>query len=246
MRGGSLRATYADVGRAVRGAHARAVASGDMTSADWRVLCTVIAMVASWSRLTDTMTAEQVAQQAGLHPRTAKRALAHLVDLGVLERLSTGGRRAARTGFPTVATVATVEDHQTSRNSGDTEHGSHVDNPSQPWRKSPPNSGDSRHPSEKNLREESDPGTAPPGRADGPAARVTVLPGEHGPPVELTEMPRLFDSVADDVTDPVIRSMLRCAASRGHNPSGAASPSALDVSAAGGGVGRDTARKAAI
>ncbi len=218
-----MRDTYADVGAAIRQANHRAAASAtELTRADWRVLTAIIALVASYSRLQDTITAEQIAGAAAMDTSTAKKALAHLVELGIITRTATRGRHAAATGLPpaTVATVATV--HHTATvatpatvpgpNRGDTHHGS-----------PPGNRGDSRpatvatvatHPRrkpEKTARAHTR-AHAPARETTAPAGSACGRPAPHPTTTQdaitidqaLTANPQLFANIAN----PNIRNIL--------------------------------------
>lgn len=94
------RCTYAYVGASVREAHARAVEAGDLVGRDWRVLMAVVALVATYSRTSDKLTAQQIAEAAGMDVRHASRSLARLVDRDIIAREATVGRRPSATGFP--------------------------------------------------------------------------------------------------------------------------------------------------
>jgi len=94
------RCSYVEVGAAVRQAHERAAAATGLTGRDWRVLSAIVALVASYSRLVDRLTAAQVADAAGCDPRDARKSLARLRDLGIIVREESRGRRPAVTGLP--------------------------------------------------------------------------------------------------------------------------------------------------
>lgn len=92
---------YADVGAAIRQAHERAAATAQgLTGRDWRVLSAIVALVSSYSRLVDRLTAAQVAEAAGCDARDARKSLARLRDLGIIVREESRGRRPATTGLP--------------------------------------------------------------------------------------------------------------------------------------------------
>lgn len=213
----SSRPSYARVGAAIRLAHERAVAAGDLTGRDWKVLSAVIALVASWSRLRDRIAVCQISQAAGVDERNTKRALARLRDRGIITRGESAGRRAAETGLPAepwphTATVTTDQPGPTTATVATDER----------WPRTATvpesNSGQSRHPTvaadghppEKNSEKKAARATsetAPPGSAGGrPAPHATIhdLPTATSPPGRLEQQPRLFE----DITDPTIRSLM--------------------------------------
>jgi hypothetical protein len=95
------RDAYVDVGRAIRQAIARAAVATDLSRAHHRTLEAVIAVVSSYSRLTDDVFVDQLAELAHLHPETVKTSLRGLRDLGVVVYRGGQGRgRPSLVGLP--------------------------------------------------------------------------------------------------------------------------------------------------
>lgn len=106
-----VRESYTDVGRAMRVAIDRA-AEAEVPRACHVTLEAVFALVASYSRLEDDISIEQLARAARLHPKTVERALHRLRDLGIVDYVGGRGRsNVSRIGLPP------VEEKGTSRGS---------------------------------------------------------------------------------------------------------------------------------
>ncbi len=202
-----MRAAYADVGARVREAQTRAVECGTLVGRDWRVLLAVIALVASWSRTEDTLTAQQIADAAGMDVRNTQRVLARLVERGIIIREPSAGRRPSITGLPEPRPqTATVEDdehrpHTTTVETNEPRPHTATDDPPQPWSPAAPNTGRTRPDTREESREESS--ATPAGQAGG-------LPSSHQlhaerPPVVLEQQPALW---IDECANPAIRNLM--------------------------------------
>jgi RIO-like serine/threonine protein kinase len=87
------RARYADAGKALREAQTRAVqASGELKPRDWKVLGACFALVSSFSRTSDRVYVDQVAEFAGVSPQRTSESLSRLDDLGVIGWTPSSGR----------------------------------------------------------------------------------------------------------------------------------------------------------
>jgi hypothetical protein len=96
----SGRARFALVGQAIRESAALA-READCSPAEWRVLFALVELVASYSRLEDKYAVARVAAAAGLHRKTAGRALRRLADRGVVVyRPGAGRAQVSLVGFP--------------------------------------------------------------------------------------------------------------------------------------------------
>lgn len=80
------RVPYAQAGEAMRSVLARAsrLETGSFKRSDWRVLATVMAMVAGYSRVEDDLFIAQLAEAAGVSERTAGASLRRLAELGII------------------------------------------------------------------------------------------------------------------------------------------------------------------
>jgi phage replication O-like protein O len=163
------RDSYAYVGASIREAQARAIEAGDLVGRDWRVLLAIIALVASYSRTSDKITSQQIADAAGMDVRHAKRSLARLIEHGIITRESTVGRRPARTGLPTPRPslnhepgpqTATVDHHEPGPQTATVETSEPGPQTAtvetrQQWPERAANSGRRRPPTREETREES-------------------------------------------------------------------------------------------
>lgn len=70
---------YAVVGEAMRFAQMRAAAA-KLSSGEWRVFNAVLWFTASWSKLTDRVTVDEIARRAGISHRHTTRCLAKLAE----------------------------------------------------------------------------------------------------------------------------------------------------------------------
>ena len=120
------RDSYAYVGASIREAQARAIEAGDLVGRDWRVLLAVIALVASYSRTSDTITSQQIAAAAGIEVRNARRSISRLIERGIVTRDPTVGRRAARTGLPSPRPELNHEQGPHTAPVDETEQGPHT------------------------------------------------------------------------------------------------------------------------
>lgn len=109
------RATYADVGRALRQS-ARIVNEARCTQKQHRLWNAIVIHVASWSRLDDKVALGTLADTALLDRRDAQRAAGQLRDLGaiVYEPGVGGYGRRARVGLPAAAETAGATAHPSS------------------------------------------------------------------------------------------------------------------------------------
>lgn len=81
----SGRVMYREAGEAQRAAVERAMKVADkLKSRDWRVLVAVLNVTSSWSRLTDTVTLEQLADTVGLTKPRVSESLNRLAREGVI------------------------------------------------------------------------------------------------------------------------------------------------------------------
>ena len=151
------RDSYAYVGASIREAQARAIEAGDLVGRDWRVLLAVIALVASYSRTSDTITSQQIAAAAGIEVRNARRSISRLIERGIVTRDPTVGRRAARTGLPSPRPELNHEQGPHTAPVDETEQGPQtapVDGVDQ-GRTRPGDQGRVRPPTREEFREES-------------------------------------------------------------------------------------------
>lgn len=90
-RGPDDRDGLVEVARAERQAIRRAIAASP-TQAEHRVFLACLELTSSWTRLSDSTTATQIAASACVHPKTAAKALRRLASLGIIEFKPSRGR----------------------------------------------------------------------------------------------------------------------------------------------------------
>ena len=91
---------YEDVGRSIRRAYDE-IAVAALPPACHRTLGAIVALVASWSRLEDRLTVNQLAVAARQHPKTTEKALRRLRGAGIIVYRGGCGRSVfSRVGLP--------------------------------------------------------------------------------------------------------------------------------------------------
>jgi hypothetical protein len=78
------RVSYRVAGAALRATCRRANLTADLCVSDWRLLCAVLGLTTSYSKLCDLVSVPQLVEASGLSDRQVRRSLARLRKAGVI------------------------------------------------------------------------------------------------------------------------------------------------------------------